>query len=81
MNDGEQEPEPASRLMTSEAADEALRKASPDNKEAAWLELWHARDFTWRGKSEKASCRPRWWKCPPHSRMAGKPRASSKQFP
>jgi hypothetical protein len=54
MNDGEQEPGTGVKVHDVEAAEKRYDEASPENREAAWLELWHARDFTWRGKSEKA---------------------------
>jgi len=55
MNDGEQVPDSEVELDEVEAAEKRYDEASPDNREAAWLELWHARDFTWPGRSEKAA--------------------------
>ena len=54
MTDGEQEPESEVEMDGVEAAEKRYDEASPENREAAWLELWHARDFTWQGRSEKA---------------------------
>jgi hypothetical protein len=55
VTDGEQEPESEVEMDGVEAAEKRYDKASPENREAAWLELWHARDFTWQGRSEKAA--------------------------
>ncbi|MBI1194150.1 MAG: hypothetical protein GC205_13410 [Bacteroidetes bacterium] len=55
MTDGEQEPESEVEMDGVEAAEKRYDEASPENREAAWLELWHARDFTWQGRSEKAA--------------------------
>ena len=55
MTDGEQEPDSDVEMDDVEAAEKRYDQASPENREAAWLELWHARDFTWPGRSEKAA--------------------------
>jgi len=54
MTDGQQEPGTGVKVHDGEAAAMRYDEASPQNKEAAWLELWHARDFTWHGRSEIA---------------------------
>ncbi len=53
MNDGEQEPDSEVETDDVKAAEQRYDNVSSENKEAAWLEFWHARDFTWSGKSEK----------------------------
>jgi hypothetical protein len=55
MTDGEQEPDSDVEMDGVEAAEQRYDQASPENREAAWLELWHARDFTWQGRPEKAA--------------------------
>jgi uncharacterized protein YjbI with pentapeptide repeats len=55
MTDGEQDPGTDAKVHEVEAAGRRYREASPENREAAWLELWHARDFTWKGRSAKAA--------------------------
>jgi len=54
MTDGELEPRTDVKVHDVEAAEKRYDEASPENSEAAWFDLWHARDFTWQGRSEKA---------------------------
>jgi hypothetical protein len=54
MDDGEQEPGIDVEVYDAAQAERDYGDAEPVHKEAIWLELWHARDFTWHGRSEKA---------------------------
>ena len=55
MNDGELEPGTGVKVDDLEVAEKRYDEASPEQREAAWFQLWLARDFTWRGRSEKAA--------------------------
>tara|TARA_R110000751_G_scaffold80214_15_gene161905 strand:- start:21174 stop:21464 length:291 start_codon:yes stop_codon:yes gene_type:complete len=41
--------------VNDDAATDRYDSAAPEDKEAAWLEMWRERDFTWTGRTKNAA--------------------------